>query len=274
MPGVVKQRGNPRSTEEYNPHDYWTRVAQEIETRSTDTVLAGDATPLDRYTRAMFLMKFLDRISIKGRTVLEVGCGPGGNLVRLAKAQPKKLVGSDISEVMIELARKNTCDLEGVDLVHIDGIHLPFNDRSFDVTFTVTVLIHNHDSMLTKLLPEICRVTDDRLYLFESTSKVKREWFSYVSRPVSEYAALCATYGFELLETEILRVFVSYTAVTFLNRAFKLLNRIFGRNRKEGEPITKLHTLLIEAVLIITKPFDNKLIPREGLTKMVFQRKS
>jgi hypothetical protein len=59
-----------------------------------------------------------------------------------------------------------------------------------------------------------------------------------------------------------------------LNRAFKLLNRIFGQNHKEGEPISKLHTLLIEAVLIITKPFDNHLIPREGLTKMVFQRKS
>ena len=90
---------------------------------------------------------------------------------------------------------------------------------------------------------------------------------------MSEYAALCATCGFELLETEILRVFVSYTAVAFLNRAFKLLNRIFGQNRKEGKPISKLHTLLIEAVLIITKPFDNQLIPREGLTKMVFQRK-
>jgi ubiquinone/menaquinone biosynthesis C-methylase UbiE len=264
---VVKKSDSVQSTEGYHPRDYWTKVAREIEQRSSGNALAGDDTPFHRYKRAIFLMKFLDRVPIQGKTVLEVGCGPGDNLVRIAKRQPKKLVGCDISEGMVELARKNARDLEEVDIVSVDGTTLPFHDRSFDVTFTVTVLQHNHDAMLTKLLSEICRVTSDRLYLFEDTARTKQERFSCVLRPVSEYKGLCAAYGFELLETEPINLYVSYAAS-------RVLRATFSRNRKEGEPMTKTHTLLESAVLPITKTFDKLVIQPRGLTKLVFERKS
>ena len=264
----VKKLKRGQSAEEYSPRDYWTKIAREIKQRSNDSVLASDDSPYLRYKRDMFLMKFLDQMPVQGKAVLEVGCGPGGNLPRIAKAQPRKLVGCDVSEGMIELAQKNTRGLEGVDIVQTDGTSLPFPDRSFDVTFTVTVLQHNHDAMLAKLLPEICRVTSDRLYLFEDTARSKQEWFSFILRPVNEYAILCASEGFELIATDPIRLYVSNGLHYALRAAFSLLNH------QEGTPITKTYAFIERVGLSISKPLDNVVVQRCGLTRMMFRRKS
>jgi SAM-dependent methyltransferase len=263
---TVKETDNFRTAEGYHPHDYWTKVAQEIRACPNKTALTGDDTPFLRLKRATFITKFLCRVPVQGKAVLEVGCGQGGNLARIAQSHPRKLVGCDISEAMVELARKNTSDLGGVEIVHVDGTTLPFSDRSFDVTYTSTVLQHNHDSMLTKLLSEICRVTDDQLYLFEDTGRFKKERYSFVLRPVNEYVALCAANGFELCGIEPLGLYVSESAS-------RILRVVFSRNRKEGQPVTNTHFIIEEAALAITRTLDKVVSQRRGLTKTVFQRK-
>lgn len=264
----VKKLSRGQPTEEYNPRDYWTRVARGIKQRSKDGILASDDSPFLRYKRDMFLLKFLDQIPVQGKAVLEVGCGPGGNLARIAKAQPSKLVGCDVSEEMIELAQKSTRGLEGVDTVLTNGTSLPFADRSFDVTFTSTVLQHNPDAMLTKLLPEICRVTADQLYLFEDTGQFKLECFSsFILRSVNEYAALCASEGFDLIATDPIGLNISNGLHYALHAAFRLLNH------QEGVTIPKTFDLLERVGLFITKPLDKVVVQRWGLTRMVFRRR-
>ena len=170
-------------------------------------------------------------IPARGRDVLEVGCGPGGNLLQVARSEPRRLVGCDITPSMLELARKTTAGIEAVELVATDGATLPFGDAELDITFTATVLQHNPDQQLEKLAAEICRVTRDAVYLFEDTATRRRERYSAVLRPVDEYAAVFGRHGFELTQSADLRVFASERSAAVLRR---LLNR---RPPSSGEPV-------------------------------------
>ena len=75
-------------------------------------------------------------MSVAGGTVLEVGCGPGGNLIQLADKDALRLVGVDISPTMLEVARENTSSLSVVELRQVEGMSLPFSDREFSLSFT------------------------------------------------------------------------------------------------------------------------------------------
>jgi SAM-dependent methyltransferase len=252
-------------TREYQPREFWSDVAQEIRQRPTDSEMAGDDTPFYRYKRGRFLIEFLDSMPVQGQRLLEVGCGPGGNLRRIAQAEPRHLVGCDVSPAMADLARRTTRDLPGVEIVEVNGKELPFVDRSFDVVFTVTVLQHNSDSMLADLLPEICRVAASRVYLFEDTGNRKRAGYSFFLRPVSEYASVCALSGFRLVKADVLPIHASESAANFIGAALP-------RNRREGTPKSGAQVLLETAALPLTKVLDHAITPRGGLTRMVFER--
>lgn len=251
----------------YDPRGYWSYVAREIASRSAQNVVAGDDTPFYRYQRDVFVKCLLTSMSVKGQSVLEVGCGPGGNLSELVKNNPSRLVGCDISPDMIDLASSRSIGLP-IELLVVDGTSLPFKDAEFDVTFTVTVLQHNQDEMLNVLVPEICRVTKTWIFLFESTSQQKRPSYSFVGRPVLEYATLCTDNGFEFQEVEFLNLPVSERVCSIL------MGRLNWRGRKEGEPVTTLSVLLQRMVLPMTKILDGAVKHNEGLTKMVFGRRA
>jgi ubiquinone/menaquinone biosynthesis C-methylase UbiE len=250
----------------YQTREYWNGVAERMKQRQRATMLTGDDSPFLHRKRAVTLTKFIARMPVQGKRVLEIGCGQGGNLLKLAEAQPAKIVGCDISEAMLDVARHNTSSVAMVELVQTDGFTLPFADRSFDVCFTTTVLQHNADATVEKLLAEICRVAGDRLYLFEDTGASKQARFSFVLRPVSEYQALCAAHGFELIETEPLGLYASESA-------YRALRLIFRRRPKEGIPISRAHAFLEQAAMPVTGVFDSIVKQRRGLVKMVFQRK-
>jgi len=156
----------------YEPRSYWTEVAEKIRERGFQNFIAGDDTPFFRYHRARFLKEF-SKLDFSNKAVLEVGCGPGGNLAVIHASNPRRLVGCDISPVMIELAQQNLQnEIPDIELAVIDGATLPFGDNSMDITCTVTVLEHNKDEETrNNLIKEICRVTRERVLLFEDTSK-------------------------------------------------------------------------------------------------------
>jgi hypothetical protein len=57
----------------------------------------------------------------------------------------------------------------------IDGTHLPFEDRSIDLSFTVTVPQHVTDAaMLEALVKDICRVTRDTVVIMEDIGQCER----------------------------------------------------------------------------------------------------
>lgn len=86
-----------------------------------------------------------------GKDVLEVGCGTGLVLERIARFA-KTAQGLDLSPGMLELARAR-----GLDVVEGSATRLPFPDESFDVTCSFKVLAHVPD--IQTALAEMARVT-------------------------------------------------------------------------------------------------------------------
>lgn len=87
---------------------------------------------------------------VKGREVLEVGCGTGLILQRL-QGIAKRAAGVDLSPGMLALARER-----GLDVREGNATALPFPDDSFDVAVSFKVLAHVPDVAVA--LREMCRV--------------------------------------------------------------------------------------------------------------------
>lgn len=106
-------------------------------------------------------------------SILDFGCGYGRYLKILAgQFKNRKIVGVDISSSMLQRA-KNYLGSANVELRKIDGVTLPFEEKSFDVTFTVAVLIHNPPERINKIIREIKRVTRICSIHFESVREGK-----------------------------------------------------------------------------------------------------
>lgn len=86
-----------------------------------------------------------------GRDALELGCGTGLLMERIAPAT-RRLVGIDISPRMAEQAAAR-----GHEVVVGDLTELPFEDGTFDVVYSFKVLPHVVD--LARALDEAARVT-------------------------------------------------------------------------------------------------------------------
>jgi ubiquinone/menaquinone biosynthesis C-methylase UbiE len=106
----------------------------------------------------MFNHLFKDIKAKKQMKVLDVGCGNGGNSIRLAKLN-YDIVGVDISTKAISAARKKAAGsvLNKVDFYVCDIERMCFDDNTFDICFCGAVLHHFPD--LDKVAQELHRVT-------------------------------------------------------------------------------------------------------------------
>jgi hypothetical protein len=251
---------------EYHPEPYWSEVAGRIAAREGRNVIAGDDEPYYRYKRERFL-ELLHSVDFSFKKVLEVGPGPGGNLSEVLRQNPAELHGADISQDMIDLASRHLDD-ERVKLTKIDGRHLPFPNNYFDIVFTATVLQHNTDeAMLKQILSEICRVSNDRVILFEMVAPEISGDELCMSRPPGYYADLVRPHDYELREIEHINIYTSYMLAGFTR---KLLN---PRSRREGEPLTPLSLTVQRLGLPLTRKLDNIFKVKKDVARMVFRPK-
>lgn len=274
---------------DYKADQHWSEVADKAARRGwRGRLVAGDDAPYYRYKRQLFVEKFLSQIPTDG-SVLEVGCGPGGNLVELLKRHPRRLVGCDVAPAMVEAAR-DEAGRKGAEVVLIDGESLPFDDKEFDVTFTATVLMHNPADRMVKMVDEMCRITSSNLYLIEDTFPPPAsappppsqstangdgmetesgigDYGTFFSRSVGEYSDACAKNGFVLKDTQYLQTFVSHAMFSFLKV------RLDKGRTAEGEGFSRLHWGLETALQPVTRQLD-RVIHRPGgeLTLMRFER--
>jgi SAM-dependent methyltransferase len=254
-----------QQNEKYHPEPYWSEVAKKIKARKGTNVLAGDDEPFYRYKRARFL-NMLRTLDFKGKKVLELGCGPGGNLLEVYKGMPSRLVGADISADMVEIAGNNTP--EAVEIVKINGLELPFADAEFDLVFSVTVLQHNTDAaMMRQILSEMCRVSASEVVLFERIEHSLKGDDLCMGRPVDYYAEICGSQGFELVETSFINIRSSYLVCGAIRKGLN------PSSRKEGDPLTPFSFALQNGTLHITKLLDKAFPSRTDLGKLVFRRK-
>jgi len=255
----------PQQNEKYHPEPYWSEVARKIKARKGTNVLAGDDEPFYRYKRARFL-NMLRKLDFKGKKVLELGCGPGGNLLEVYKGMPARLVGADISAEMVQIATDNTPD--DVEIVKINGLELPFASGEFDLVFSVTVLQHNTDAeMMRQILTEMCRVSSSEVVLFERIEHSMKGDDLCMGRPVAYYAEICEAQGFELVETSFINIRSSYLVCGAIRKGLN------PSTRKEGEPLTPLSVALQNGTLHLTKVLDKAFPSKTDLGKLVFRRK-
>jgi ubiquinone/menaquinone biosynthesis C-methylase UbiE len=80
---------------------------------------------------------------VRGKTILEYGCGDGLNTVVLAN-RGAKIVALDISAELLEVAHKRleANDCKNVDLLIGSAHGLPLSDESVDVIFGMAILHH------------------------------------------------------------------------------------------------------------------------------------
>ena len=250
----------------YDVASFWSDVAGEIAARKSNNYVASDDTPYTRHKREKFLHKWIRNLPVAGQVVLEVGCGPGGVITELARLSPAKILGVDISDKMISLARKNLDQHNTyIELFHTNGVELPFEDDSIDICVLSTVLMHNKDrDSVRKMVAEVCRVTRKTVFIFEETSMTFKEQFAHEKRPSEFYRTVFGENGFDMSSREYLNTELSRICCGSLDRV------ILGNQRGKGKPIPSVSRFIQALLIAITKHIDNIIRMKQGLTKMVF----
>ncbi len=252
-------------TNSYHPEPYWSEVAERIKARGDGNIVAGDDSPYYRYKRKRFLELFL-LVEMDGKSVMELGSGPGGNIREALKTNVAAITGADISSEMISLAKSHVTDTR-VDFQKINGTELPFDNSKFDTVFSVTVLQHNTDEeMMKSILREMCRVSEDEVVLFERIENNLKGDDLCMGRPVSYYEDICRDEGFELIKTKFINIQVSYLVSGVIRKLFN------SRKHKEGQTMSSLSTFLQKTTLPITSLLDKIFTSRRDLAMLYFKR--
>ncbi|MGI6321403.1 MAG: bifunctional demethylmenaquinone methyltransferase/2-methoxy-6-polyprenyl-1,4-benzoquinol methylase UbiE [Bacteroidales bacterium] len=109
--------------------------------------------------------------------ILDVATGTGCLVSMMAKKNPQKIVGVDIAEKMLEVAKKKTKNQYEniVNFMHADAENLPFPDESFDI-LTIAFGIRNISNP-NIALDEFYRVLkpNGKLVMLELT--MPQRWF-------------------------------------------------------------------------------------------------
>jgi ubiquinone/menaquinone biosynthesis C-methylase UbiE len=250
----------------YTPENYWNNVAREISNRNVGNLIAGDDEPYYRYKRTVFLKTF-KTLPFSGKKIMELGCGPGGNLVEASSYNPLELWGIDVSGEMLTLAGKQTEGLP-VRTKKTDGLTIDFPDNYFNLSYTATVLQHNtNEESLKKLIQELCRVTKEDVYIFERIENRIKGHESNLGRPVLYYEKLFVEGGFSLNRTKPIATPLSYYTCGVIRKLFN------SRTRKEGEKPSGISVFLQSTTLPVTSFFDKIIPTKRDLTMLHFKKK-
>jgi ubiquinone/menaquinone biosynthesis C-methylase UbiE len=138
-------------------------------------------TKVSPYRYSQFLA-LVHELQFKGdEYALDIGCGPGFLSIEAARRIPKgKLLGIDLSESMIELARDLSCS-QGVQNAEFragDALSLDLEAGSFDIVFSSNAFPWVADQK--QFLKETCRMLKPggRLGLVSLATSVYREFLS------------------------------------------------------------------------------------------------
>jgi ubiquinone/menaquinone biosynthesis C-methylase UbiE len=127
--------------------------------------------------------------------VLDVGTGTGSLAIEFAKGMPGvKVVGLDLSDVALELARHNAQESgvsSRVSFEKGDAEDMPFEDNTFDVVISSNTL-HLVGNPV-RMFDEVCRVLEPKGMFF--ISDLRRSWLGFFAEHIAaSYTPLLAEY--------------------------------------------------------------------------------
>ena len=98
-----------------------------------------------------------------GMKILEVGCAGGHNFRYLSQRKPiENYTGLDVTKSYLKVAKS---EFPMNKWVHGDARSLPFEDKEFDITFCVLMLLHLDEAGAKRALEEMCRVTKSLVFV-------------------------------------------------------------------------------------------------------------
>lgn len=100
----------------------------------------------------------------RGIRILEVGANIGLQMEMLRLMEFKNVVGVEINEHAIELAKQIHPQVK---IIKGNALKLPFGDNEFDLVYTSGVLIHISPEDLSMVMSEIVRVSKNYVWGFE-----------------------------------------------------------------------------------------------------------
>jgi ubiquinone/menaquinone biosynthesis C-methylase UbiE len=178
-----------------------------------------------------------EAVPLNGRTVVDIGCGDGGNVRRLRAA------GADAIGVDIDVTRANQVDPDGR---YLQGgaEALPLEDASVDVAVLFKSLHHVPDPHAA--FPELHRVVRDTVFVAEPLPVGD---FFELLRPVDDETAvrakaqeaIAAAQGFEHVRT------IEYELGFELNHLDELKARVLAADPTRAERFAQLEGQLREA---------------------------
>lgn len=121
-----------------------------------------------RYRQDPLYVKYL-----RGRKILDVGCGSG----ELLERDPQNSTGVDINEKFIE-----GCRQRGLNVFNMSALELDFPNESFDAVHAAQMIEHFTPSDAARFLAGAARVIRPGGVIFMTTPGVKNVWgtFSHV----------------------------------------------------------------------------------------------
>ena len=108
---------------------------------------------MQRYALKSYIRR--ERISLKGKKVLDIGCGRGRWLCFYGGEHHAIVRGIDLSEYAVQI-----CNRKGFSVCQGSIAELPFKDGYFDFVNSITVLMHLPYELKEKSLGEISRVLE------------------------------------------------------------------------------------------------------------------
>jgi ubiquinone/menaquinone biosynthesis C-methylase UbiE len=114
-----------------------------------------------RYRHHYHLVELFEHLRTEdpvGKNLLEIGCGIGIDTLRLASLGFREVVGIDLSDTAIEIARSNAeaKNVANVRFERANGEGLEFTDNCFDVVYSFGVI--HHTPYIKNAIAEIHRV--------------------------------------------------------------------------------------------------------------------
>jgi len=147
-----------------------TRTATFFDTYANDfsAIYGNENTPLNAVVNRMFRKSMMLRYErtlagcqpIEGKTVIDIGCGPGHYAVALAARGASRVLGVDFASGMIDLARKRAegagvadrCTFTLGDFLEVTG------DETFDYAVVMGFMDYIEDPLaLMKKVLKVCR---------------------------------------------------------------------------------------------------------------------
>ena len=134
----------------------------------------------------------------KSKSILDVGCGFGQDLVLIKKKFPKiRIVGIDASPDRVREAKEVLGDTK---LILGYASELPFKDKSFDISFTDAVLMMGGYDRAITILKEMKRVSKNKIFLIETHSGIGENSEKFLEYNVRNYQVILSELGFKNIQ--------------------------------------------------------------------------